>query len=409
MSNDLLTIVKKELKRVFDDKRLVFTAIILPALAIAVIYSIMGMMIDNMVDTMQQHVPIVYVENAPEEFLRLAKTPAYLTSMELNDANGDLESIKSQIYSGEVDLLIVFEDDTEVMISNYQDYDRLPNITTFYNSSEDNSSTARFRLFPNLLEQYEKMIIGYRLGNAQYASVFAVDRIEETHDIVDEQKAAGRSFSTLFPVLITIFLFSGGMGIGMDTIAGEKERGTMATLLITPVKRETIAFGKIIGLGIISFISAISSFIGIVASLPFSKALFATGSGDVSLGALGFGVSEFALLLALMVTMVGVFVGFISLLSVFAKNVKEAGTYVTPLFMIIMVLGFMNMFNMNSVELSTYAIPIYGSVAALRAMFMFEASTVGILITCLVNIVLTGVLVVLIKNMFNNEKIMFSA
>ncbi|MFP4456660.1 MAG: ABC transporter permease [Clostridia bacterium] len=408
MNNNLLTIIKKELKRVFDDKRLVFTTMILPAISIAIIYSIMGTMITGMIDNIESHQAIGYVHNAPESFLEYSNSPEWSESISFEQADSNIEEIKEDVREGHVDILVVFEEDFEKKVNNYQSLDSLPAIDTYYNNSEDNSSTARFRIFSSLIAQYERKLIGERLGNSQYAKAFVLDSTQAQHNIVNEQRATGQGLSNLIPVLITVFLFSGGMGIGMDTIAGEKERGTMATLLITPVKRETIALGKIIGLGIVSIISALSSFTGILISLPFSKALFSS-SGDMDISALGFGFSEYLQLFIIMLTMVGVFVGLISLASIFAKNVKEAGTYVTPIFMFIMILGFMNMFNTSQVQLWHHLIPIYGSVASLRTLFTFEATITGIGLTCLVNISLTFILVFAIRKMFNSEKIMFNA
>ena len=56
-------------------------------------------------------------------------------------------------------------------------------------------------------------------------------------EIINEQKASGQMLATMFPYLITILLFAGTMSLGVDTITGEKERGTMASMLVTPVKR----------------------------------------------------------------------------------------------------------------------------------------------------------------------------
>lgn len=407
MTNNLITIIKKELKRVFDDRRLLFTTMILPAVTIAVIYSIMGLMITGMLDDFETHQTIAYVENAPAGFLELVASRNESKTLEFRQVNDNLEVIKEDIRNGEIDLLVVFEESFEEKLANYKQLEPLPTIETYYNSGEEYSYAARFGIFPTLISEYEDSIIAGRLGNAQYVKAFAIDPGQGIHNITNEQKATGKGLSNLIPVLITVFLFSGGMGIGMDTIAGEKERGTMATLLITPVKRETIALGKIIALGIVAIISALSSFAGILISLPFSKALF-SASGEMDISALGFGLNEYLQLILIMVTMVGVFVGLIALASIFAKDTKEAGTYVTPIFMVIMVLGFMNMFNTSDVKTIHHAIPIYGSVASLRALFTFDVTCGGIAITCFVNIIITISLVYIIRRMFNSEKVMFN-
>jgi len=407
MNKNLSVIIKKELKRVFTDKRIVFTAFILPALSIALIYSIMGVALGNMIEDREEYIPKAYVRNMPQRFDNLISNEPYNDMVDIEKVSNDkeIENIKEKIKLGETDILIVFEQNFEEKLKNYENKEK-PNIKTFYNSSEDYSSDARFGLFNQLFSRYENMIIGERLGNIEYTSAFNIDIGSETNDLVDEKEATGKGLSFLMPMLISIFLFAGAMGIGMDSIAGEKERGTMATLLVTPLKRETIAFGKIISLSIISIISALSSFIGIIASFPFSKAVLG-GDKDMDLANLKFGASDLGKLFIIMITLVGIYVGLICLLSIIAKTVKEAGTYITPVYMIVMASSFMNMFSNSDPEIWQFLIPIYGSVVAIKNILMFQLTWTHVLISASVSVVSTIFLIYLIKKMFNSEKVMF--
>lgn len=413
MKNNLLTVVKKELSRVFTDKRLVFTTFILPALSIAIIYSLMGTMMTRMFNEREEYIPKVYVQNSPVVFRKIISEPNWKDKMDLHiiSEDVDIKSLKDKIQAGEIDLLAVFEEDFSKRVENYRDGGEVPQVMTFYNSSEDHSSDAK-TLLKNILGNYEQQLIGARMGNIEHTNAFDIDRDNQEGNIVDQRKATGKGLGMLLPMLIAIFLFAGAMGIGMDSIAGEKERGTMATLLVTPVRRETIAFGKIISLGIIAFISAGSSFIGILLSLPFSSAMFGggvNGGEKVSLAALKFGPIEYSQLILIMITLVGIYVGVICLLSIIAKNVKEAGTYVVPVYMLVMVSGFLNMFTNKAPEIWQFLIPVYGSVVAIKSLLTFELTWIHVMISCTTSVITTIILVWLIKKMFNSEKIMFSA
>ena len=70
--------------------------------------------------------------------------------------------------------------------------------------------------------------------------------------IQDEQKAGGKALGMMLPYFVTILLFAGAMGLGTDMVAGEKERGTMASMLVAPIKRSSIVLGKVFALMIIS-------------------------------------------------------------------------------------------------------------------------------------------------------------
>ena len=71
------------------------------------------------------------------------------------------------------------------------------------------------------------------------------DSKADTFDMADDKDSTAQLFSSMLPFLLLIFLYSGCISVAPESIAGEKERGTIASLLITPVKRSHIALGKI--------------------------------------------------------------------------------------------------------------------------------------------------------------------
>lgn len=403
----LRDILLKELKRVFNDRRLVFSAIILPAISIFVVYTIMGNMFTNMMNNIDEHTSVVYVQNAPEGFEGSIDYEELNMNVEFIDESTDVQSIKDNILEGDVDLMVEFEDGFIEKVDDYKNQDPAE-INTFYNPSKEYSSNSRKEFINNVLEPYRNEILTSRFGDIKNIKVFDIDVDNESSKIVDEKKASGRGFSMIIPMLVAIILFSAAMGIGMDTIAGEKERGTMATLLLTPVKRKTIALGKVIGLGIVAIISALVSFGAILASMPYASSML-TGGSSLNLGSLKFSGVQLLQLLLIMITLVGIFVGLICLLSVRARTVKEAGTYVTPVFMVVILTAFSTIFGGGTTKLYHFAIPIYGSVSALKAAFTFELTMNQFLVTVISAFIVSLILIKLITITFNDEKVMLNA
>ena len=108
-------------------------------------------------------------------------------------------------------------------------------------------------------------------------------------------------------------------------------------------------------------------------------------------------------------------ISLISIISAYAKTVKEAATMVLPLMIVIMVVGVTSMMGGNEAQtaMSWYLIPIYNSVQAMVGIFSFDYSITNVAITdiaatCAVNLAIMAVLVVVLSKMFNSEKIMFS-
>ncbi|MBN2795406.1 MAG: ABC transporter permease [Clostridia bacterium] len=402
MDKRLLTVIKKELKRIFTDRRLIFTTMILPAVSIFVMYSLMGNMIDTRTSDVEAYVGNMIVVNAPESFLNYAEEAAFTNVIHIKTGSAsEINGYKDEIINGDLELLMIFDENFDSKVENYEQ----PNIQRYYNDVEDYSYEARYKI-DNFLTTYEENLLGERIGSLSAVNVFDLNRGVEMDALKDNQKAAGKGLSILFPMLIAIFLFSGAMSVGPDMIAGEKERGTMATLLVTPVKRETLAMGKVIALAVVAVVSSLSSFIGIIASMPSAGSMFA--EDGVNMAALQFGVKEYAYLALIMVTLVSLYVSVVCMVSIMSKSIKEANTYMAPIYMLVMVSGFTTMFADGSVPIYRMLIPVYGSVIALKNLFAFELTTKMVLYTCGSSIFFAALMVYGIKILFNNEKVMFS-
>ncbi len=388
---NIIAIIKKELSRVFKDKRLVFTTILMPGLMIFLLYSVMGeamSSITNPTDISQ----IVIINNDPT-FNSMLET----SGLKYEIISGDIEKLdeyKQDLYDGNIDYILVFPSDFN------QDDNVLYNINTYYNPSNDISSNTNDYI-NSCLALLEDLIINNRYGNID---VFTINVGNNESMIFDESQMMGLAISMILPFLIITFLFSGAMSVAPEAIAGEKERGTMATLLVTPIKRSEISLGKIISLSIVSVASAISSFIGIIASLPKLLGLNAeNGINDL------YSIGDYAIILIILIVTVLLIVGLITVVSALAKNMKEANTFILPLYLIVMGVGVSTMFSttaqINSVY---YFIPIYNSLQCLVGVFTFDYNVINLLITIIVNICFTGIFTFILTKLFNSEKVMFA-
>lgn len=216
----------------------------------------------------------------------------------------------------------------------------------------------------------------------------------------------GSIMGNLIPVLIIMLLFSGCMAVGPSAIAGEKERGTIATLLVTPMKRSELALGKIISLSCFALLSGLSSFLGIILSLP--KMLHAEqASIQTSLNGGIYSFGDYLLILLLVISTVLIIISAISILSAWAKDVKSAGTMITPLALFIMLAALTPMIG-NPSNPALYLIPVYNSAQCMASIFSFHMELVPLLITVGSDLLYTALAVFALTKMFNSEKVMFS-
>lgn len=391
MKKDMMIIIKKEFARFFGDKRVVFTTILMPGLLIYLIYSFMGTGMRKQLDTDDGYVAAAYVQNMPEEFAPVLSE----LSAEWNPVSGEeLEGIKTAIREKEADVLVIFPEDFIARTAAYEvtGGESAPNVEIYYNSTEAESEKL-YSLLTEILNGYE----------ASLANKLDINAGEGVYDLASEKDVTGQIFAMLLPMLLMTFMFTGCSAVAPESIAGEKERGTIATLLVTPMKRSSLALGKIISLSGIAILSGLSSFLGTMLSLPNLMGGEESGM-DVSV----YMISDYLLLLGIIFTTVLVMVALISIVSAFAKSIKEASTAVAPLMVVVMLISLTPMFGSGEKSLGVFFIPLYNSVQSIHGIFSFTYQPLQVGITILVNLLSAGLFTWVLTRMFNNEKFMFS-
>lgn len=399
-------IFSKELKRVFGDKKMVFSLFILPIILIAGIYGMMFFLVDKQKSSINEHVSEVFVQNMPDNFSELMSKH---TECNINviPAGESADTYKDKLLDGTYDLVVVFPENFYENFKNADATSALPDIKTFYNPSEDNSGEARTRFTETYLEEYKQLLLNERFGSLNYAMVFSVDADNPDMIVQDDGKATGKILGTIIPYLITILIFGGAMGLGVDTIAGEKERGTIANLLISPIKRVDIIMGKIAALAIVSVLSAgvyVISFIG--SAVVLSKK---SGMGEMfNRLSLNFTSLQIVQFVVLLLGLVLLYVGIIGFVSLMAKNIKEAQSFIMPVYILVMFAGMIPMYS-GDVTSGSYMIPVYNTSAAFKGIFERTITMNQYLTSTIITYAFAGVMVCLMVKAMNSEKIMLNA
>ncbi len=400
-------IVSKELSRVFKDKKMVMSLFILPVILVVGIFSLMGMLIKGQIDDVQAHEPIVYIVNEPESFESFARAAGISGYTVLSDQDKDaFDTAKAGLYDASTDLIMTFPDDFEKLVMTGMDnIDSIatPEIEFFYNPSEDYSSEAR-DIYMSYLDTYKQMLLGNRFGNYAAVEMFSVN----DNLVQDEDKAVGKMLGTMLPYFITMLIFAGAMGLGVDMIAGEKERGTLATMLLSPVKREQIVLGKVFSLSILAVMSAAVYIISMLIALPMLIKNIG-GSDALSGMSINFTGIQIAQMIILMIGVVLLYVSIICMVAVFARNVKEASSYISPVYILVIVAGLITMYTSADGVFYKYLIPVYGSSMAFKDILTREITMPNFLGTTISTYLFAVILVVVMTKAFNSEKVMFNA
>ena len=386
--NNIFTILKKELRRFFTDKRMLLS-LFLPGILIFIIYTAMGSVFSNFFNPSDDYNYIVYIDNPVEEFNVINTSSPYKIEIKNfnNLSNEEKENYKNDIKNEKIDLLICFESDFYNKLNNGEK----PNVEIYYLSTNTASSTIYNYYFQTL--NNNSMTINY--------NYFVNQNSDINYDLSTDEDKSKVIITMVLPFILVIMLFTGCMNVTTESIAGEKERGTIATLLVTPVKRSEIALGKILALSVTSFVSSITSFLGLAVSLP--KLL--QGTGDITLSMYGISTYIYVLLIIIVITIL--FTTLLSIVSCFSKSIKEANQYATPLMFLIMAISGATYFISNN-NWYLYLIPIFNSINCLSEIFSLNFNLINFLITIISNIVYISLGVFVVTKMFDNEKVMFN-
>jgi sodium transport system permease protein len=108
----------------------------------------------------------------------------------------------------------------------------------------------------------------------------------------------------------------------------------------------------------------------------------------------------------LLVAIAFLYSAIVILLSVFARDLKEASTYITPAYMVVLVIGMMTMFTTREAGMKDYLIPFYNTALALKGILTSEVTMAQYGVTLAMTLVLGGILTAVIAKAFESEKVM---
>lgn len=389
-----VNIVKKELDKIFKSPRLIFSTFILPGLLIFLIYSVMGSSFTNVSEVQPS---IIYVNEEVQSFQDAISNLPDLNIQIVKYNNIDKEQIKKDIDETKYFLYIEFEENFDQKIKDYitGKVNTSPVMEVYFDETSTESSTA-YNKVVTILESMRSIITSQNSIPVNFISFMPIN-------VATDEEMSTQFFAMLMPMMIIIFIFAGGIAVGADTIAGEKERGTIATLLMAPINKNQIVLGKIISTVIITILSGVASFIGLAASMP--------NMGDMygSVQSVNYSFITYIQLFVL-ILMVSLIASSIFLLaSTLAKSTKEATTYAMPAYILAMVVSMMTIFDTSMpTNILPYFIPLYNLSIGIKGVLLNQITSIQILSIVFSTLAFFGIIIYLVTKLFKSEKLMFS-
>ena len=405
MNNKTLLIAKKEWDRFFGDRRMVISALIFPGVLYYIVFAFFAPFIINM-SMRPDGAVTVYAINPPDVIQMVFEQ----TGIELTLAYEDeKEKILKGIAQNSGNFLIVFPEDfiEEAFAFDAQSGEIAPEVFLYYNSLSEGHA-GLYGIIVSSLFAFERSV----------ARKFDIN-LTGGGDMAAAGAPGQFLFAMLLPMFLLLFIFHGAMATTTEGIAGEKERGTFATIFITSITPMELSAGKILGLGIESLLCGIFGALGVALALPrfidSFASLFAVNQELSSMFEFGmtsirqYSIGDFGILLLLLLATSCLIVTIIAIISIHAKTAKEAKLLITPMLIVILFIGSMNIFHdggENAAHL--YLIPIYNSVQSMGGIFSQNYSPANVAAAIGANIFLAALGCFVLSRLIKTEKIMVS-
>jgi len=304
----------------------------------------------------------------------------------------------SKLQEGEVQLILVIPVDFNSQIEQ----GKVGKLTLKYDATEAKSKIAQGRV-KLIIERYQEEIVLQRLSRLDLKEEFLRPLVLQEENVATAEKTTGSFLGLLLPYLIIILIFAGAMHTAIDITAGEKERGTIATLLVSQISRLEIVLGKCLAVMLISFTSMALGLLGLTLT-------FLTGAsitGDIGGAKLGISLETIFLLFLVLLPLVGLASAVLVMVGIFARNTREASSYTTPIYMLTIFLAVSSI--NQGIELSgkMFLVPILNSSFVFRELLMGKIYWGHILTTFIANLVIAGVALWWATHLFTKEEVLF--
>jgi sodium transport system permease protein len=387
-------VYRKELLEVLRDKRTLFTTLVLPVILYPLlIIGFNSVMSRQNVVLEEQGATVAIVDSVANDVSRmmateLAKIDKY-NFVPYSSATPRLYDEK------EIQAIVTIRD--SLGSDGLQSY----KIYVQYDKSKDRGRIVYKKLydvFTLVKDKLQKDRLQLSGINPEFLDMVSV----KERDTSTAQKKMGMLLGMFLPYIMIMMLVTGASTVASDLVAGEKERKTLETLLVSSVGRKEIVFGKYLTIITLAMVNLVINLVSISFSLKFMMANQGAEMAGVQLP-----VKAILILIMAMIPLATLFAALMLSISTFSRNMKEARTYEQPIMMISMMMGMVSF--LPAVEMSNLLalIPVVNIALLFKAVMINEYTMAQLVITIGSTILLDIAAIWATIKLFTTESILF--
>ena len=364
--SQIKSVATKELIDYIRDWRTLIAIVLVPVMLFPLLFVALPLLLESEFTERQEFELSVVVQSDAEfdnfeKFLNDSEMYYEIESMPVGLVNlSDSNSEQEKIRLGEINAILRLSNASSENTTKWE-------YAILHDSTDEMSSEARRRMLVAIMD-WEVSIINSTLENEGLDPDIALDPVQwsgdiESADVATTGEQAGFALSLFIPMIVAIWTATAAMQPAIDMTAGERERGTLEALLCSPIGRLELLIGKWIAVTSIAAVGVIIQILGLFLAIG----MIADGSSVLDVPTIS------VLSLLLMIVSVLIFaimvVAFQLAMAVRSHSVKEAGTILGPIILlIIMPAMFAQLINLEGIEYWWFLIPVVNILIALREL-----------------------------------------
>lgn len=388
------TVLWKELRESFRDWRTLFTVVVSPLLVTPALLALVGLVIQAQEREQAKErirMGLVGSAGAPESARVLREAPN-VAWVELSRPEAE-----AQIRERKLKAAVVFPADADRRLQG----DEQVRVRMLVDPGSQSSSGAARRL-TDFLERRSEKLVAERLRRHGLPTTVATPFEVKEEPIPGAGSVATLLLSTFLPYVLALAAIMGSVYAANDTVAGEKERGTLEALLVTPARRRDLVMGKFLAVATVALVSSQLSVVGLLA--PFF--LHVPGLDWLTRSNLKLEPAGIALMLLVQLPLAVLGAGLLMAISTFARNQKEAQSYLGPVMIMATVAAMLSMLLRVEAPLYLSLVPILNASLALKQALSGSIHWPFVLLAFGASMVYAGLTVALATRLFERETVL---
>ncbi|WP_455538323.1 ABC transporter permease subunit/CPBP intramembrane protease [Terrisporobacter sp.] len=391
-------IFKKEIIDILRDKKTLFMGIILPLILYPMLMIIMTQIMTMSMGNMKAKDINIAFEKAPsKELTYLIKNYDKDTTGNINIVN--TKNYKKDLKDGSIDAYI-----------DSENKDKIENYKIYINSSKENSSTVSSKL-EKIFTSYKDDKVKNKIKQYNLNVKQTLDPVVyKTIDVAENEDVAGLVLGEILPFILIMGVLLGSIYPAIDSMAGEKERGTLETLFTIPISNLELVMGKYMAVSLCAIVTAILNVVSILMTLVY---ILATGNLTGQLFSNNFKLTNLIGPLFITIICICLFAMVVSAISMcvcsLAKSFKDAQNYITPVMFLVLIPSYVSMIPNISLNRTTAVIPVVNISLLIKSVLINNANLGLIALVFISNFAFAILSVILLSKMFNSEEILFGS